>query len=59
MSFDKKAYKEFEETKAKIDSGIFENRMEEALVRWAHQRAGGAILRHYGRESLKVVTPCE
>ena len=59
MSFDKKAYKEFEETKAKIDSGIFENRMEEALVRWAHQRAGGAILRHYSRDSLKVVNPCE
>ena len=59
MSFDKKAYKEFEETKAKIDSGVFENHMEEALVRWVHQRAGGAILRHYGRDSLKVVNPCE
>ena len=59
MSFDKKAHKEFEETKAKIDSGIFESRMEEALVRWAHQRAGGAILRHYGRDSLKIVNPCE
>lgn len=59
MSFDKKAFKEFQETEQKIKNNDFENRMDEALIRWAHQHAGGAIMRHYGRDSLKVVQPCE
>ena len=59
MSFDQKAFKEFQETETKIKNRDFENSMDEALIRWMHQRSGGAILRHYGRESLKVVNPCE
>ena len=59
MSFDQKAFKEFQETETKIKNKDFENSMDEALIRWMHQRSGGAILRHYGRESLKVVKPCE
>lgn len=59
MSFDQKAFKEFQETETKIKNRDFENSMDDALIRWMHQRSGGAILRHYGRESLKVVKPCE
>lgn len=57
MSFDKNSYKEFKQTEEKIQNKDFSDSMDEALVRWMHQRTSGAILRHYGRESLKVVEP--
>lgn len=59
MSFDKNAYKEFKQTEEKIKDNEFSDKMEETLVRWMHQRVSGSILRHYGRESLKVVEPCQ
>lgn len=59
MSFDKNSYKEFKLTEDKIKNNDFENKMDEALVKWMHQRVSGSILRHYGRESIKAVEPCK
>lgn len=57
MSFNKAAYKEYKESEDVIKKGIFENKMDEAITRMINYRANGAIMRHYDRESLKVVTP--
>lgn len=59
LSFNRNAYKEFKESDDLIKKGVFENRMDENLTRFMNQRSSGAILRHYGRESLKVVEPCK
>lgn len=55
MSFDKKAFKEYKEAEEMIEKNRFKNSMEETLIRWTYQRARGAILSNYGRESIQVV----
>lgn len=56
LSFDLKAYKEWKELDAKVKSQHFENAMDQQLTYLVYWQTGGKILRHYSKDSLKVIS---